>query len=131
MDLIRTIEEASFNAWPPLKQRVLDGWLLRFADGYTRRSNSVNAIYPGTMDTAIKVALCERIYRGNPLGFVFKISPLVQPPGLDGLLQNMGYRRDAETSVQVLESLPGEAAGEGELVLEEGAPGPGWTCTAA
>lgn len=131
MELIRSIEEASLNAWPPLRQRVLDGWLLRFADGYTRRANSVNAIYPGQMDPAEKVALCEDIYGQSPLGVVFKITPLAQPPELDALLESRGYRRDAETSVQLLPRLPrlpasggGDGDGEGQLLLEEGPPGP-------
>ena len=124
MELIRRIEEASLNAWPPLRQRVLDGWLLRFADGYTRRANSVNAIYPGQLDPAEKVALCESIYGESPLGVVFKITPLAQPPELDALLESRAYRRDAETSVQVLPRLPDSGEGEGELLLEEGEPGP-------
>lgn len=127
MQLIRTIEEASLNAWPSHTQRVLDGWQLRFANGYTRRSNSVNPIHPGAMDTSTKIAVCEHIYRDSPLGCVFKITPLAQPPGLEGLLEELGYRRDAETSVQVLpdlSSLPQSPDGEGELLLEEGIPGP-------
>lgn len=124
MELIRAIEEASLNAWPPLRQRLLDGWLLRFADGYTRRANSVNAIYPGQLDPAEKVALCEGIYARSALGCVFKITPLAQPPELDALLESRGYRCDAETSVQVLAALPPSGEGEGQLLLEEGQPGP-------
>ena len=95
MNLIRIIEDASLNAWPPLKQQVLDGWLLRFADGYTRRANSVNAIYagaayPNAQDAGEKVAQkitqCESIYADSPLGCVFKITPLAQPDDLDALL---------------------------------------------
>ena len=120
MDPIREIEEASLNAWPPLRQLLLDGWLLRFADGFTRRANSVNPLYGGRLEVARKVELCEAHYEGAPLGCVFRITPFSDPPELDGLLERRGYRREAETSVQVLESLSGNPqAGAGELPLAE------------
>jgi GNAT superfamily N-acetyltransferase len=37
---IRSAEHAAALAWPGLEQRWLDGWLLRGADGHTRRANS-------------------------------------------------------------------------------------------
>ena len=38
---IINIERSAGVAWPALREEVLDGWRLRFADGFTRRSNSV------------------------------------------------------------------------------------------
>lgn len=43
------IEELALNAWPSLQTIVHHGWLLRFAEGYTKRSNSVQAIYSGAI----------------------------------------------------------------------------------
>lgn len=104
--LTRTIEECCLNAWPGLQQQVLDGWLLRFASGFTRRANSVQALYPGTGDVEEKLGRCEAAYaaRGQPC--IFKVTPLAQPAGLDDLLAARGYRREGETSVRVLEPLP-------------------------
>ena len=58
MDIItiRTIEEAGLNAWPAHQQTLYDGWVLRFADGYTKRANSANSVYRSTLALAGKIA---------------------------------------------------------------------------
>jgi hypothetical protein len=40
-----TIEELSMNAWPSIQTVLLDGWILRMSNGYTKRANSVNPLY--------------------------------------------------------------------------------------
>jgi hypothetical protein len=35
-EVIQEIEEISLNAWPSLQQILYDGWILRFANGYTK-----------------------------------------------------------------------------------------------
>jgi N-acetylglutamate synthase len=98
---IRTIEEFTLNAWPALRQVLLDGWVLRFADGYTRRSNSVNPLYPGTDDVREKVPACEKVYQSVGLPTTFKLTPDSIPAGLDRLLVERGYREAAGASVQL------------------------------
>lgn len=101
---IRTIEEASLNAWPARQQLVDDGWLIRFNDGYTRRANSINPLHPsasGDTNLAARLGNWERFYqqRGRPT--IFKITPLVQPPDLDARLAERGYAREAPTGVRL------------------------------
>jgi ribosomal protein S18 acetylase RimI-like enzyme len=98
---IRAIEEFTLNAWPALSQVLLDGWVLRFADGYTRRSNSVNPLYPGTGDVHEKARACEGIYKSVGLPTTFKLTPDSIPTGLDQLLLERAYREAAGASVQL------------------------------
>ena len=101
--LIRRIEELSLNAWPCLRQIVHDGWLLRFADGYTGRSNSVQPLYEGEADVQVKIAFCEDAYARLGIPCLFKMTEAARPAGLDALLESLGYRAFNHTSVQVLD----------------------------
>lgn len=102
LPIIRTIEELSFNAWVALQTVYYDGWLLRFADGYTRRANSVNPLYPSFLASEQKIARCETLYAAHGLDVTFKLTPAVYPDNLDDLLAQRGYQKQAMTSVQTL-----------------------------
>ena len=116
---IRTIEELSLNAWPAQQNLLIDGWLLRFSGGYTRRANSVNPLYPSTMALDGKIQACEEAYRQQGLPTIFKLTPTSQPPELDARLASLGYRREADTSVQT-RALSGFAAPtDPDLLLED------------
>jgi GNAT superfamily N-acetyltransferase len=104
--LIRSIEEILITDWPSFEQVLMDGWVLRFAAGYTFRSNSVQTIYSGSEDVAEKIRHCESLYSDRGLPTTFKILPIMQPPDLDMILQSRGYRVHTPTSVQVLDALP-------------------------
>lgn len=101
-DTISTLEEISLNAWPALQTILYDGWLLRFADGYTKRANSINPRFPSTIAFDEKLKFCEDLYKGKNLDAVFKITPEARPANLDYLLSERGYRKDGHVSVQCL-----------------------------
>jgi ribosomal protein S18 acetylase RimI-like enzyme len=115
--LTQRVEELSINAWPALQSLLYDGWVLRFANGYTRRANSVNPLYPSTSDLNEKISACEQLYRREGLTTVFKMTMHSMPAELDRLLAERGYRTDADTSVQLLNlgSLPETPAPAVEL----------------
>ena len=100
---IRGLEELSFGAWPALSEVVHDGWRLRFADGYTGRSNSVQVLEHGTLDVREKVRFCEDQYARRGIPLLFKMTAAARPEGLDGLLEGVGYRAFNHTSVRVAE----------------------------
>lgn len=83
-------EELASNAHPARQTQLYDGWVLRFAGGYTNRANSVNPLYPSTIHLETKIAECEKRYFAEGLPAVFKMSESVDPR-LDGLLAEGGY----------------------------------------
>ncbi len=100
---IHMIEEISLNQWQPLQTLLYDGWVLRFANGYTKRANSINPIYDSKDDPNEKIRQCERIYSSQGLSTIFKITPFVQPPSLDEMLEKRGYSLIDPASVQVVD----------------------------
>jgi N-acetylglutamate synthase len=96
---IRSLEEITLTAWPALQAVYDDGWVLRFAEGYTRRANSVNPLYPSLDDLPTKIARCETFYTSRGLPTVFKLTPASQE--LDELLASCGYTAEAPTSTQI------------------------------
>lgn len=89
--LERRLEEAALNAWPPLRQMLHDGWVLRFSRGYTKRANSVNPLYASRLELREKVATCERLYREQGLPPIFRLTPFTTSSTLDGILDERGY----------------------------------------
>lgn len=88
----RRIEEAGLNSWPALQQLLFDGWLVRFARGYTRRANSVTPLYPSLLPEEEKIAWCEQIYKENQLPTIFRLLSFSEKSQrLDQLLSQRGY----------------------------------------
>ena len=75
IDTIRQTEERGFNAWPALQTRLMDGWVLRFADGYTKRANSINAWRPTQPLTGI-LETADALYADQNLPLIVRLSPL-------------------------------------------------------
>jgi hypothetical protein len=71
----RRIEESSLGAWPALLDSDFDGWRLRFADGYTRRANSITPLSPSRLALEDKIAACECLYAERGLPAIFRLTP--------------------------------------------------------
>lgn len=101
-DLIRTIETLSYKALPALERRYYDGWLIRYANGYTKRANSVNPIYASDIDIDLKLSQCETFFTRKQLPIVFKMTDNAYPQNLDDLLAQQHYEKIAETGVYTM-----------------------------
>jgi ribosomal protein S18 acetylase RimI-like enzyme len=101
--LIAFLEELSLNAWPALQTVHYDGWALRFANGYTRRANSVNSVFASSLPVDEKIKYCEALFQARGLRPTFKMTPQVHPENLDDILAKKWYQEQATTSVQLLD----------------------------
>ncbi|MUT66623.1 GNAT family N-acetyltransferase [Paenibacillus sp. NEAU-GSW1] len=90
------LEELSLNSWPALETRLYGGWLLRFADGYTKRSNCVVPLYSEEQSTETgelerRIAYCEQIYEGKGQDSIYKVFSFT--PQIDLALEQNGYEK--------------------------------------
>ena len=90
--LHRRLEEVAMNAWPALQQMLFNGWIVRLAQGYTKRANSVNPLFESQLDVVDKVIACEHIFTAQGLPTVFRLTPFASPAQLDQVLAQRGYR---------------------------------------
>jgi N-acetylglutamate synthase len=116
--MIRAIEEYSMNAWPAAQTVLLDGWVLRFSGGYTRRANCVTALYPDARDAVTKIHACEAFYQAQNLPVVFKLPGREESARLDQILAAQGYSAEAETSVQTMDLRGWKAPQDAGFCLE-------------
>lgn len=119
LDFDRLVHEA----WPALHQEESHGWVLRHADGVTKRANSVLPwAEPADQDAAIDAA--EKFYAGHGLPCVFSMGGRAPAP-LDGLLAARGYRVVDETDCMVA-PLAGEIAPAAHEVTISEDPSEDW-----
>ncbi|WP_218244185.1 hypothetical protein, partial [Pseudomonas sp. 2995-3] len=62
------------NALPALQTQLVDGWILRFANGYTKRANSINPIYPLNEEVTDKIEKVSQVYRDRNQKVVYKLT---------------------------------------------------------
>lgn len=105
---IRDLEERGLNAWPALQSVFRQGWIVRFAKGYTKRANSACALGPDAAPLAEIGPDIEALYARHGQRAIFRLSPLASPED-DAWLAQRGYRRIEPTHVMRLADLPQHA----------------------
>jgi N-acetylglutamate synthase len=89
------VEETCLNAWPALREVLLDGWMLRFSEGLTRRANSANPLGPVS---EVDLRGCETLYRRLGLPTIIRVLSLIDP-SVDDRLAKAGYTGEGESCV--------------------------------
>src|SRR5258708_27966405 len=82
---VRRLEELAFRGWPALETQDRAGWRLRFAGGYTKRSNSINSLGQNAQIDLSTLQSLEAAYRARNQAPVWRLSPLA-PPAMDRIL---------------------------------------------
>jgi len=115
--LVAACEERIVNAWPAPATLMIEGWAVRFADGYSGRANSASPLKSGSTLSEGALALIERLYTEAGLPPCIRLTPLTHP-GMARRLAARGYRlRDA--SIGMVAPLAAfEAAPASALTLE-------------
>ncbi len=120
---IEKLERRAFAAWPALRTQTRDGWVMRFADGHTKRANSINPVARGTGDLRTRIAAAEADYAAAGLPPVFRITPLAEP-GLDDALAARGYAAFDESLVMTGPLPHGDA--DPEVTIDADPIASGW-----
>jgi len=103
--MIQKIEELSMNALPALSTILVNGWILRFSNGYSKRANSVNPIYPCSIDILRNIEICDEMFKKNNLNTVFKLTEQEKAYEIDEILNKQGYVYEAKTNIMI-KSIP-------------------------
>jgi GNAT superfamily N-acetyltransferase len=126
-DLVRQIEATGYRSWPARELELYDGWQLRYADGFSRRGNSVCPVGASTLDLETKLVYCIDWFRKRGLGLVVRQTPLSET-GLEEELANRGFALEGRTNVMVADIEGGAVADAVELVPQ---PTDTWWATMA
>jgi N-acetylglutamate synthase len=123
LEPVRRLEELAFRGWPALEARDSAGWRLRFAGGYTKRANSINALGQDAQTDPATLQSLEMAYRERGQSPVWRLSPLA-PPAMDDILSARGYRTIERSLLQVCPLHAGFAADPDVRIYPR--PTPAW-----
>jgi ribosomal protein S18 acetylase RimI-like enzyme len=89
--LVAACEERIVNAWPAPSTLMVEGWVVRFANGYSGRANSASPLTAGATLSESALAQIERLYAEAHLPPCIRLTPLTAS-GMARRLAARGYR---------------------------------------
>ena len=95
-DTVRRYETLTLNTAPALIEATIDGWRLRASGTDTRRSNSATCLAPSSVPLDTTIAAIEQWFEARNQERVFRMTHALSPPGMDAMLESMGYARQVD-----------------------------------
>lgn len=121
---LRRVEEAQLNSWPAPRTVLLDGWVLRFADGYTRRANSATPLDPCRTSFAAQLACVAALYSAQGQPALVRMRSFDEPALLQ-VLRDARWTPEGASTVLGATLHPDSRIDPG-VELFEGAPPADW-----
>ena len=119
------VEDALYRSWKARECITYDGWQLRYADGFSRRGNSVYPARASRIAHGEKLEFCRRWYQKRGQDLIVRQTPATEP-GLDDVLAEAGFAVEGATDVMI-----GKLDGRAGSVPVAKAPSAGWWKTTA
>lgn len=110
---VAELERLSFRAWPAFEIQDHHGWVLRSADGYSRRLNSVTPEAGSIADLDERLDFSRRWYRERGLDFIVRLT--VGMELLDVALADRGFT--VESPVDIMAAPVGAGVSVGAVCL--------------
>ncbi|WP_414472997.1 GNAT family N-acetyltransferase [Microvirga sp. M2] len=115
--LIIGLESRLLNAWPSFEYQAYDGWILRLANGYSKRANSATPFLPNaSLDEELIDHMIARFVEAN-------VRPTFRLNGLEAAeanerLRMRGFREIEPTHVLVAAIRQGDCEADPEVELQ-------------
>jgi N-acetylglutamate synthase len=114
--LISALETRLMNAWPALESQIAEGWILRFAKGYSKRANAATPLVPGaTLDEPLTEHILRQ-FEEQSIRPTFRLTGL-EAGDVDARLEARGFI-EIEPSIGMIADLPGELEREPSVEIE-------------
>lgn len=127
-DTILALEQRLVNAWPSFETELMDGWLLRFAEGYSKRANAATPILPGARLTPDLIEAIGASYTVRGLPVCFRLTG-IEDAGAGPLLAACGFA-EFDPSLGLVAPLDVELLLDPSITLTP-EPRAGWARSAA
>jgi ribosomal protein S18 acetylase RimI-like enzyme len=115
--LIIGLESRLLNAWPSFDYQTYDGWILRLANGYSKRANSATPFLPNaTLDDELIDYMIARFVEAN-VRPTFRLNGL-EAPNADETLKQRGFKEIEPTHVLAASIQQGDCELDPEVALE-------------
>ena len=130
--LVQQLETRLINAWPSLEYQLAQGWILRFAKGYSKRANAATPLIPGVSLSDDLIDHVVRQFDAQKIRPCFRLTSL-QADDVDGRLAGRGFEEIEPTFGMVAElaDLPADEIAAEHAVRVDREVDPRWVRAAA